>query len=117
MRDSGGVYITRREVLVSGIVGAASFFPLIGTGEVTLLKPDTEHKQASRGSRIWKSSELAHNLQPKDRRRISPGRSASIRRFKHPIRRLFQVQASHSNLPHGLRGILIHLAKPSSLRQ
>jgi quercetin dioxygenase-like cupin family protein len=48
MRDSGGVYITRREVLVGGIAGAASFFPLIGTCEVTLLKPDTERKQGSK---------------------------------------------------------------------
>src|SRR5271163_1535966 len=48
MRDSGGVYITRREVLVGGIAGAASFFPLIGAGEVTLLKPDTERKQGSK---------------------------------------------------------------------
>ena len=54
---------------------------------------------------------MAHNLRPRGRQTISPGRSASILYFKLPIQRLFRAQASLLNPAQGLRGTLIRLGQ------
>lgn len=56
----------------------------------------------------WTSNEAVHNRQARDRRIISPARSALTPCFNRPNPHVFVAPALHSNLAPGPPGIRIH---------